>query len=168
MSSDLATTEQSAQPPIRSVGAPTRTPRVQGKLKRACNLIVREGKALDEAAKAVGLTTRTLRLAFERPHVLTYLKAQKQVFREYISSQNIQRLAEIRDNSGNSMAKLGAIKLIEQVDDNHAGGSTASRMPGVLIVIGDKAIQAAALSTHQRMIDANPLISQHSGSQSVP
>lgn len=141
------------------IGKPTRPPRVKGKLVEACRAIVRQGQSLDEAARTAGLTTRSVRLALEKPHVIAFLKAEREVFRAYISAQNIHRAAEIRDSAGNAMARLGAIKVIEQLGDDNAGGSSTSRAPGVMIVIGAPAVSVTA---HERTIEPKPLIVQGS------
>lgn len=137
--SDVATIQQRQPADYRPIGKPPRPPRVAGKLVIALQAIVREGQDLQQAAQAAGLTTHTLRRALEKPHVIAYLKAQKDVFRAYISGQNIHRLAEIRDASGNAMAKLGAIKLLEQVDEHDQRSSAGARSPGVVIIVGSKA-----------------------------
>lgn len=128
--------------------------RVGGKLKDALNLIVWEGLAWNEAAAKANFTVAAMRKALERPHVIAYLKAQKQVFRASVSGQNISRLAEIRDRAGNTMAQLGAIKLLEQIDDDQRIGGSQQSTPGVTIIIG-----APAVSAHIPCapIDAKPL-----------
>lgn len=94
------------------------------------------GKALtwQEAAAEVGMSTRNMRLALERPHVRTYLAEQKQVFRASASAQNISRLVAIRDQDENKMAALQAVKLLEEGTD--PGGNDAPvRTPGISIQI---------------------------------
>ena len=122
--------------------------------------MVEFGWKLDEAARESGMTTRNLRLALERPHVLAYLRQRKQVFREHISAANISVLADLRDTAGNSMVRLGAVKVLEQLEDSQSAGTGAvSRSPGVTIVI----TSPSAVMDHQRLIDAKPLIDHGSG-----
>ena len=52
------------------------------RVKDAIDAIVERGIAYNEAAAESGLTTRTMRLALERPHVLAYLKQQLKVLRD--------------------------------------------------------------------------------------
>jgi hypothetical protein len=122
----------------------SRPGRVTGKLKVALDLMVfgpTEGDnlgcalAMDDAAREAGLTTRTIRLALDRPHVRQYLNQQKQVFRASASAQNISALVKLRDKSGNAMAQLGAIKVLEQIGDEPGAGAAAARTPGMTIVI---------------------------------
>jgi hypothetical protein len=75
------------------------------------------------------------------------------VFRASISSGNILRLAELRDQDDNKMAAIGAIKVLEQIDDDPASNATRNHAPGVVIVIGS----GASVTAPQRSIDAKPL-----------
>jgi hypothetical protein len=120
--------------------------RVTGKLAIACRRIVHEGEELDEAAHAADLTTRTLRLALAKPHVIAWVKAEREVFRAYVSAQNIHHAKKMRDTSGNAMAKLGAMKLIEQIGDD-APASSAQSAPGMVIVVVNQAPGASVSAT---------------------
>lgn len=108
--------------------------RVTGRVKLACDAMVWEGLDWQAAAAKANLHVRSMRLALERPHVKQYLAEQKQVFRASASAQNISRLVDIRDQSDNKMASLGAIKLLEEGSD--PGGNDAPvRTPGISIQI---------------------------------
>ena len=96
--------------------------------------MVYEGLRFDEAGVKHGLTVRTMRLALERPNALKYLREQKQVFRASISAQNVHSLADIRDNSSNPIARVSAIKVLEQLDIVDGGG-TKQQPPGFALVI---------------------------------
>jgi len=116
--------------------------------------MIEEALDWDKAAVQAGLTVRSMRLALERPHVVAYLKAAKDVFRARISAANIHHLAKIRDKSGNAMAQLGAIKQLEADERNSTAGSSASQSPGVVVQI----ITGGPVIQHDRHIDAKPLI----------
>ena len=142
---------------------PKRSLRVTGKLKDACDLMVfgpLEGDkagcalAMDEAARAAGLSTRAIRLALDKPHVRQYLNQQKQVFRASASAQNISALLQLRDKIGNAMAQLGAIKLLEQTDEETERKASA-RTPGVVIQIVSNEV---SLKSDAKTLDlkANP------------
>lgn len=105
--------------------------------------------SLPDACRKTGFHFASMRNALERPHVLRYLKEQKQVFRAAVSAQNISALAKIRDESGNAMAQLGAIKVLEQLDEEHQAGTAAKSLPGLQIVV----VQAGAAPT---TIDVTP------------
>jgi hypothetical protein len=94
----------------------TPPPRISRRLKQAIDAIVHDAKSWNEAANENGLTMRTIRLAFERPHVMAYYKAQCQVLRVSHSARNIHRLCEIRD-AENNMPAVNAIKALELIGD---------------------------------------------------
>ena len=117
---------------------------INGKLKAALHLMVfgptegdQAGIALSwtEAAKAADFHVQAMRKALERPHVQAYLRAQKQVFRASASAQNISVLVKLRDQSGNGMVQLGAVKVLEQIGDEPGAGSVQQRAPGMVIVV---------------------------------
>jgi hypothetical protein len=107
---------------------------VSGRVKRALDLMVYGGKRFEQAAIEVGLTPRAMRMALERANCLKYLREQKQVFRASISAQNVHSLADIRDNSSNPIARVSAIKVLEQLDIADGGG-TKQQPPGFALVI---------------------------------
>lgn len=111
----------------------------------------------DEAARKANLTVRAMRMALERAHVQRYLREQKQVFRASVSAANILHARRIRNQTGNAMASLGAIKLLEQMDERAPAHSGAQKnvTPGVVVVIN--ANREAPLIDHQRVIEINPL-----------
>src|SRR5262249_24365778 len=60
----------------------TPKPRITKRVKDAIDAIVERGIAYNEVAAESGLTTRAMRLALERPHVLSYLRQQLKVLRD--------------------------------------------------------------------------------------
>lgn len=136
---------------------------IGGKLKRALDRMVfgdpdtGEPCEWDEAARSEGFNIRAMRKALERPHVLRYLREQKQVFRQSVSASNILHARRIRNQRDNQMASLGAIKLLEQMDERAPAHSGAQKnvTPGVVVVIN--ANREAPLIDHQRVIEINPL-----------
>lgn len=125
--------------------------RVTGRMKVALDSMVFEGLSFNQAATNAGLTVRTMRYALERPHVLRYLREQKQVFRASVSASNIHKLAELRDTAGNAMAQLGAIKVLEQIDNDPQSQSNVVRSPGFVIVVN------AGPNSTKPLIELNPL-----------
>jgi hypothetical protein len=147
---------------------PSRSLRPTGRLKQALDLMVygpEEGElagcalSMDAAAREVGLTTRAIRLALDKPHVRTYLNGQKHVFRTSASAANISALVRLRDNSGNAMAQLGAIKTLEQLDDNQPAGAAPQQRAGMVIVVVREAsfpAEGNAERPNPKHIDALP------------
>lgn len=128
--------------------------RVTPRVIVAVKAIVWEGQELDEAARTAGLTTHALRLALQRRHVLTFMKAERDQFRAYVSAQNIHRAKQIRDQSGNAMAQLGAIKYLDSIDDEPGAVAARSRSPGVVFLV----VGAAPHMPHIQHAPAKPLI----------
>ncbi len=117
--------------------APRQAPlRVQGKLARALTLMVDEGKRIDHAAQEAGMTTSAVRKAFERPHVLEYVRKRRQMLLASVNARNIQRLAEIRDAADN-MPAVNSVLALERMagDATSTPGGSLSHSPGVTIVI---------------------------------
>jgi hypothetical protein len=150
-SQDVATLEPNATVPThRRTGKPLK---VTGKVSALLDMMIETGKRYPEAAPLVGMHVRAARKALDQQHVLNELRRRKQVFRASISSGNILRLAELRDQDDNKMAAIGAIKVLEQIDDDPASNATRNHAPGVVIVIGS----GASVTAPQRSIDAKPL-----------
>lgn len=135
MSMTLATSAPEPLPTRQAIEAKTRSApmRVTGKLAVAINLMIETGARWDDAAGQVGLTARTMRLALARPHVIGFLRARKQVFREAASTANIKRLCEIRDAADN-MPAVQAIRLLEQLPDENASAAKGLA-PGFVVQI---------------------------------
>jgi hypothetical protein len=129
----------------------TPPPRISRRLKQAIDAIVHDAKSWNEAAHETGLTMRTMRLAFERPHVMAYYKAQCQVLRVSHSARNIHRLAEIRD-ADNNMPAVNAIKALELIGDEQTNNKQTTS-PGVTIRIVN--VSATPQQHEQTTISAN-------------
>lgn len=106
--------------------------KVTGKVAQAIRLMIQEGMPWDQAATAVGMPVRTMRLAIAKPHVIKWMKAEREVFRDHICAANIHRLAEIRDHKPN-MPAVNAILALERRDDEKAIAARQT-VPGFVIV----------------------------------
>lgn len=118
--------------------------------------MIENGTAWNDAATNAGLTVQAMRISLKKPHVLQYVKAEREVFRAAICTGNIFKLAAIRDQDSNQMAALGAIKQLEQIGDEPGSNSGANVPPGLVIQI----INAAPLISDQKHIELIPLNSQ--------
>jgi hypothetical protein len=108
---------------------------VGGKLKKALDLMVWEGVPWADAAKAVAYDGKWMRKALERPHVMRYIREQKQVFRTYASARNIHRAAEIRDQDDNKTAAIQAIRYLDGLGDSDVRSDGQRVQPGVVVQI---------------------------------
>lgn len=150
---DLATIEQ---PTRQAIEAQDRSKPLQvtGKLKRALEAMVWEGARRNEAAEKAGMTDHSLRSALKKPHVKRHYLAELDVLRTSERARNIHTLAEVRDQKSNQMARVQAVKALEQLADDEPTQSARSRVPGVTIIIAG----AAPQTTHLVQNDPKPLI----------
>jgi hypothetical protein len=126
--------------------------RVSPKIKQAIEHMVADGLPWNDAAVKVGITTRTMRLALDRPHVLAYLRQCKQVLREAASAANITRLTQIRDAADN-MPAVNAIKVLEQIGDEQPGQRNAGHSTGLTIRLVQINASAAHDNARQHVIE---------------
>lgn len=127
--------------------------KVTGKLKTALHAMIWLGMKRAEAAAHSGLKEQSLYVALARPHVRGYYLQQLEVLRTSERARNIHTLAEVRDQTSNQMARVTAVKALEQLEDQPASVAARANPPGLVIVI-----QSPALMEHQRSIEAKPLI----------
>jgi hypothetical protein len=95
---------------------------VSGRLKEALDLMVWQGMDWDKAAVKAGLTTRSMRLAMNRPHVLAYLRRERGVRLVSGSTKNLARLEELRDQDNNITGAVQAARTIETITSEAVGG----------------------------------------------
>lgn len=150
--SDIAVSNERPAP------VPSGRQRIAPKLAKALSLMVDEAMPIHKAAQAAGMTTYAVRLAFEKPHVLQFVRKRKQMLRESISLANITRLAEIRD-AANNMPAVNAIKLLEEMGEDRSGapGDGAASSPGVTINIINGIAPASGQHTGGFPVTAQPL-----------
>jgi hypothetical protein len=107
---------------------------VTGKLKTALLSMVWEGEKRAAAAEKAGLADSSLRFALRKPHVLQFYHAELAALRTSLRARNLHRL----DGSGNDMAKVSAIKAMENLADqadNVVRQPGTQSIPGLCIII---------------------------------
>lgn len=129
-------------------------PKVTGKLRQALDLMVWQGTKRDEAATQAGMLPKSLYNALRKHHVKAYYLGELEVLRTSARARNIHVLEEVRDQTGNQMARVNAVKALEQISDDPQRGPAAQTVPGLVIQIVQ---QAAPLTAHSPLIDAKPL-----------
>ncbi len=154
----VAITEQ-PRPPANGARDRSERQRVTGKLRDALDLVVNEGLDPYEAAQKLGMHARSMRLALNKRHVLTYLRGAREVFRLQASAQNIHHAVELRANAKNEMARLGAMKFIEGVEDTQQSAAARQQAPGFIVQV----VVQAPVSTQDRQTQSKPLIEHASG-----
>jgi hypothetical protein len=118
-------------------GSKKRQPAIPAKVKTALHHLFGDPRSdLAAAAKAAGITTYRLREAMKRADVRAWAYREKQALVDAICAQNPLALKAIRDSSRNDMAKVAAIKTLEQIGDDEAEPRRLSApAPGLVIVI---------------------------------
>jgi hypothetical protein len=126
-------------------------------VRKLVQAIVWEGMQLYEAAQAAQMHIAAARKALGRPHVLQYLRSEREVLRASLSGSNILTLDEIKRTSRNDNARVNAVKALEQLGDEQQGrNSSTFRAPGMAIVV----IQQASVTPHLPHDDAKVLTIQ--------
>lgn len=132
--------------------------RVTGKVRTALDAMIWGALPRREAAAKAGISEHGLYKALRKPPVRAYYLAGLDVLRTSERARNIHTLAEVRDQTSNQMARVAAVKALEQLDDQPANAAARAISPGFIIqVITPSA--SAALMPHQPHIEAKPLIS---------
>ena len=121
--SDKTALARNSTPPLR----------ITKRVKDAINAMVIDKARWDDAAVAVGLSTRAMRLALEKPHVIAYLRKQLDVSRGARQVSNFHRLCEIAD-ADNNMPAVQAIRALEQLKDEQTNNARGC----VIIVSSDR------------------------------
>lgn len=131
---------------------------VTGKNRAAIDAMVWQGLKRSDAAQSAGLTDHALYVALTKPHVKAYYLAQCEVLRLSGKARRIHRLNDMVEQDDNKAAVINAALALERMGDGEStAGSTASRTPGVVIIIEQP---RASLMAHERGLDAKPLILQ--------
>jgi hypothetical protein len=135
---------------------------VRGKLREALLLMVfgpdrgdKTGEAMDfaDAARSVNFNPRAMRKALEKPHVQAFLRAQKEVFRVAISAKTFSRLDRIAEKSGNDVAKVNALKMIETSPDVPLGGEMPLRAGLIFVIQHPNGAAPVVIAPVPRVID---------------
>ena len=110
---------------------------VTGKLRRALDAMVWQGLTRRAAAEHAGLSEHSLYAALRKPHVKAHLRAELDVLRENERARNIHALIEVRDQTGNQMARVQAVKALEQLSEEaqRSGGAGMVQAPGLTVVL---------------------------------
>ena len=105
------------------------------------------------AAQAAGIKEHSLYCAFAKPHVKAHYLRELEVLRTSERARNFHALVEVRDQIGNPMARVNAVKEME----HHEDLSVASSQPraGMLIVVMQAPQAQPAEPVHQ-VIDVSP------------
>lgn len=123
----LQTTPSDRKPPARQ--------RLSAKLTAALDAMVWDGMSFVQAARVANMNAAAMRNALERNHVQAYLRQQRQVFRECLSTRGLTRLVELSEQNDNLTAAVSATRtLLNEADQEHSSG-TQRHAPGLVVQI---------------------------------
>jgi hypothetical protein len=112
--------------------------RVTGRLKAALDSMIWQNLTDNEAAVKFKITVQAIRMALKRPHVLRYLKEERVVLHAREFARNSHALIEVRDQTANQMARVAAVRALEQSDTN-ALPLAGKAAPGFVIIVAPAA-----------------------------
>jgi hypothetical protein len=134
-------------PVLASRREPARAVRLPEGVKLAIIEMIETGADFISGAKSNGLQPQTMRRWLGRAECISFLRKERARFRQTICAQNEAILAQIRDDhDGNQMARVHAIKTLEQLDEEGSMRRSADLpTPGVTIRIVNVAPQPAPI-----------------------
>lgn len=121
-----------------------RSPAVPAKIRAAVELLLELAGPPDYAklAKQVGYCSAAeLRRWLNKPQSIRYLRNRKQERLEAINAANPEALRRVRDESGNSMAKVQAVRALESMGEqmeHQAGAPSGQVAAGFVILIAHR------------------------------
>jgi hypothetical protein len=124
------------RPTAQSDVKPERKLKITAKVRAAIHNMIWLGLKRDAAAEAAGIRDNSLYIALRRPDVKAFYLRELDVLRTSERARNIHVLAEIREQTGNQMARVQAVKTLEQISDAEQQTGRGSQLtPGLVIVI---------------------------------
>jgi hypothetical protein len=143
---------------LKSDNKRTEIERITPKVRTAIEAMVWQALPRSAAAEAAGISEHGLYKALRKAPVRAFYLAELDVLRTSERARNIHTLAEVRDQTSNQMARVQAVKALEQISDDSAAGSTASQVPGVVVQIINTTPAAAPVIQHDGHSGSKPLI----------
>jgi hypothetical protein len=152
--------------PVRASGShEMKRPRPLPRAVRDACLIMIYGKPDDPdatpldftaAARLVGIRPNIMRKWLHKPAVISLIRAERRAFRNALCCANEAALAGIRDHAVNAMAKVAAIRQLEELEQTTAHRSSdADSVPHVTIRIVNAVNSPAPAPAVVTTIDAN-------------
>jgi hypothetical protein len=123
-------------PLVASRPEPVRAARVPQAVKLAIVDMVELGDDFVSAGKRHGVTAQMMRRWLGRAEAISFLRKERSRFRQSVCAQNEFVLAEIRDDrDGNQMARVHAVRALEQLADGEVARPSSAPSPGITLVI---------------------------------
>jgi hypothetical protein len=109
--------------------------KITAKVRAAIHAMVWQGLKRDQAAESAGIKDNSLYIALRRPDVKQFYLSELDVLRTSERARNIHALVEVRDQEENKMARVQAVKALEQISDEAPAARGSQSQPGLTIVI---------------------------------
>jgi hypothetical protein len=123
-------------PIVASRPKPVRAARVPEAVKLAIIDMVELGDDFVSAGRRHAVSAQMMRRWLGRAEAISFLRKERSRFRQSVCAQNEFVLAEIRnDRDGDQMARVHAVRALEQLADTEVARPSNAPSPGVTIVI---------------------------------
>jgi hypothetical protein len=105
-------------------------------IRTAIDAIIGDRCTRAQACERAGITERALYLGLAKAEVAKYWNEAVVVLRNAERAANLFALIDVRDNSGNAMARVSAAKALEMVPEHEAAATRGGQtVPGLQIII---------------------------------
>jgi hypothetical protein len=142
-------------PLVASRPEPVRAIRVPEKVRLAITDMVELGDDFVSAGKRHGVSAQMMRRWLGRSEAISFLRKERSRFRQSVCAQNEFVLAEIRnDRDGNQMARVHAVRALEQLADTEVARPSTAPTPGITLVIHQPQSAPIVDITLAKVIDA--------------
>jgi hypothetical protein len=152
-------TQASQLPAVQPAHQRTNEPKpvkITGKVRDAINAMVWDALPRKQAAEKAGISEHGLYKALRKPPVRAFYLSELEVLRTSERARNIHTLAEVRDQTTNQMARVQAVKALEQLEDVQQSAGARHQSPGFVINIISPS-GGGTLSAHQAQIEPKTL-----------
>lgn len=127
--------------------------------------MVWQGLTDSEAAvhDSVKMNVLSIRLALNKRHVREYVNSQRDVLLAREGPRNVHAMIEVRDQKTNHMARVAAVKALEQLEEVASSPSSRGHQlqaPGFVVQV---IVQQPSHMPHVQSTEAKPLIEHELG-----
>ena len=132
-----------------------RAVRVPEKVRLAITDMVELGDDFVSAGKRHGVTAQQMRRWLGRAEAIGFLRKERSRFRQSVCAQNEFVLAGIRDDrDGNQMARVHAVRALEQLADTEVARPSNSQTPGIVLNLVTVTPRPEPSAIEAKVIDA--------------
>jgi hypothetical protein len=139
---------------LQTKDRPDKPERIRKRLKYGLDAMIwggPDGQLCDyvAAAKLANISTRIMRKNLERPQVLSYLRAQREVFRASLSTKSLQHLDQLSAQRKNLNAAVAACRAVLGQDDAQPRSFNAESPHLTIRIVNQPAAPAPVTIEHK-------------------